>query len=188
MFDWEKFLKELESKIYDSGLRATNFGLLCLDFHLAKQLREALIDLKKNDDQYKTKKFFFEGIFLDLTDQTQSHPIINVKRKTISKESTLFSPLGQEEIVWELTEDFDLEKYFNDNWFVKSLDLNLEKKKELENSKKLYKESEINFFEYFRKRIEIYQIIKPSEFEKFYKGVKLDVYQSNLRKVFEMVL
>ena len=188
MFDWEKFLKELESKIYDSGHRATNFWLLCLDFHLAKQLREALIDLKKNDDQYKTKKFFFEGIFLDLTDQTQSHPIINVKRKTISKESTLFSPLGQEEIVWELTEDFDLEKYFNDNWFVKSLDLNLEKKKELENSKKLYKESEINFFEYFRKRIEIYQIIKPSEFEKFYKGVKLDVYQSNLRKVFEMVL
>ncbi len=64
----------------------------------------------------------------------------------------------------------------------------MEKKKELENAKKLYKESEINFFEYFRKRIEIYQIIKPSEFEKFYKGVKLDVYQSNLRKVFEMVL
>ena len=95
----EKLLKEIESKIYDSGLKFTNFQLITIDFLLAKELSEALIDLKKNDDQYKKKKFFFEGIFLDLTDKTGSHPIINVKRKTISKESTFFSPLGKEEIV-----------------------------------------------------------------------------------------
>ena len=40
----------------------------------------------------------------------------------------------------------------------------------------------------FKKRFEVFQHTKISNFEFYYKKVKFDIYLSELRKIFQMVL
>ena len=49
-------------------------GIEKFDYDLAKDLKKAIININENDPVLKDKKFFFEGIFLDLTDRTGKHP------------------------------------------------------------------------------------------------------------------
>ena len=66
--------------------------------------------------------------------------------------------------------------------------MHLEFKKELEISKNLYQEEKINFFDYFLKRLQVYNQTQPSKHVKFYKGVDMNKYQNKLRDTFESIL
>ena len=59
---------------------------------------------------------------------------------------------------------------------------------ELAQSKLLYIENKINFFDYFIKRLQVYDIAQPSEHVKYYDGIDRDKYKNNLRKKFQIIL
>ena len=54
---------------------------------------------------------------------------------------------------------------------------------DLERSKEMYWEREINFFEYFIRRLQVYSELEASLFMKHYKGIDMDVYKEKLRKM-----
>ena len=64
----------------------------------------------------------------------------------------------------------------------------LDLKKELESSKNLYKEGKINFYDYFVKRLQVYNQTQPSKHIQFYKGVDMIKYQKKLRDILEPIL
>ena len=96
--------------------------------------------------------------------------------------------MGNQKVVWELDDSFNTEYYFSTNWFDNSLEMHLELKKELENSKNLYKEGKINFFDYFLKRLQVYNQTQPSKHVQLYKGVDMNKYQIKLRDILEPIL
>ena len=96
--------------------------------------------------------------------------------------------MGNQKVVWELDETFDIEFYFSTNWFDHSIEMYLDLKKELENSKNLYKDEKINFYDYFLKRLQVYNQIQPSNHVQLYKGVDMNKYQNKLRDILEPIL
>ena len=79
--------------------------------------------------------------------------------------------MGNQKVVWELDETFDVEFYFSNNWFDHSIEMYLDLKKELENSKNLYKDEKINFYDYFLKRLQVYNQTQPSNHVQLYNHV-----------------
>jgi hypothetical protein len=61
-------------------------------------------------------------------------------------------------------------------------------KQELINSKDLYKNGKINFFDYFIKRLQVYNQTQPSKHIQLYKGVDMKKYQDKLRNSLEPIL
>jgi GTPase involved in cell partitioning and DNA repair len=61
-------------------------------------------------------------------------------------------------------------------------------KQELTNSKDLYKNGKINFFDYFIKRLQVYNQTQPSKHIQLYKGVDMKKYQDKLRNSLEPIL
>ncbi len=174
-------------------LKGHNKMVIDFDVDLAKKLKERLLKLSKYEENFKTKKFYFESIFLDLTDRTQAHPQIRFAR-TETKEG-LMKKIGQEigfgeqQVVWELPLDgFDLDSYFSSNWFHSIIDSYQKEKEELETSKNSYIDEKINFFDYFKKRLEIYDICQPSDHVKYFEGTDRKKYFDFLRKVFNPIL
>ena len=52
-------------------------------------------------------------------------------------------------------------------------------------AKEMYYEREINFFEYFIRRLQVYSELEASLFMKHYKGIDMEAYKSKLRKIFD---
>lgn len=165
-----------------------------MDYEKANGVRDALIALNKNDPLFNEKKFFFEGIFLDLTDRTEKHPQIPIITK--KKEKGFLSNLQKEfsggndplEIQWVYNEEFNLEEYFSSNWFDPSISTNSQLENDLNKSKDLYKSKKIDFFQFFIKRMDVYENVEPSNFIKWYTGVDLNKYKKKLREIFEPIL
>ena len=184
-------------KIYRNTSRVYNKAFEQQDYVIADGLKKALLNLSKNDEKYKIKKFYFEGIFLDLTDRTVSHPKIRFARKKMETRSQIGAKMDDllgfadddNDIIWDLPLDgFNVEKYFESNWFHPSLLTYKKDHNELELSKIHYDTESINFFNYFQKRLEIYDICKPSDHIKYYEGIDKEKYVKELRKIFEIIL
>ena len=177
--------------MFNTLLKGLNAMIVSLDFGLAKDFKKAFLNLSKTDDLFYKKKLYNEAIFLDLTDRTECHPRISIKSEDAGGLlGGVVKSLGMEnqKIVWELDETFDPEYYFSTNWFDNSLDMHLELKKELENCKNLYKDEKINFYDYFLKRLQVYNQTQPSKHVQLYKGVDMNKYQNKLRDIFEPIL
>ena len=171
-------------------LKGQNKIFIEQDLSHAKQLSKALFNLKNNENK-RVQKFYIEAIFLDVSDRSSSHPVINFQTQEgsgLAKKIDNF--LGNEgrTIIWETDPSFDLNNYFSSNWFHPTLDTYIKEKDELTLSKEHYIEGKINFFDYFSKRLEVYDICKPSDHIKYYKGVDKKQYLNKLRRIFEIVL
>ena len=66
--------------------------------------------------------------------------------------------------------------------------MNPELEKQLINAKNLYEKRSISFFQFFLKRMEVYENVKPENFIKFYSGVDFERYKKKLRDILEIIL
>jgi hypothetical protein len=177
--------------MFNYFLKGQNSLIAGLDFELANDFKKAILCLNKSDSLSYKKKLFYEAIFLDLTDRTERHPRTSFE---IEDRGGFFSGLvksvglGNQKIIWKLDSRFDPEYYFSVNWFDDSLDMFLNLKQELINSKDLYKNGKINFFDYFIKRLQVYNQTQPSKHIQLYKGVDMKKYQDKLRNSLEPIL
>ena len=177
--------------MFSTLLKGQNAMIAGMDFELANDFKKAFLNLNKTDSIYNKKKLYNEAIFLNLTDRTECHPRMNFKKEDrggllggVMKNLGI----GNQKVVWELDETFDTEYYFSTNWFDHSTEMYLDLKKELENSKNLYKEEKINFYDYFLKRLQVYNLTQPSKHVQLYKGVDMNKYQNKLRDILEPIL
>ena len=191
-------IEDLFDNLVDKVLIVQNSSLIDQDLDLAVQLKDRLLKLSKHEENFRSKKFYFEAIFLDLFDRTSSHPRIKFELTKIKQETIMqkwkqarnsFWGFGDQEATWKFPEEgFDLDAYFSSNWFHPSIDSYPNEKKELETSKNSYKQSDITFFDYFKKRLEIYDICQPSDHVKYFEGTDRKKYFDFLRKVFNPIL
>lgn len=162
------------------------------DYEHAKECFNAIAyysdDKNINETSDLNNIFFVEAIFLELTDRTKTHPSVPFK---IEEKKGLYNAIlrkldgdAGKKIIWRYSELFDLQNYFEDDWFVQSLKMFPDKLEEMETAKKLYRYRRVNFFEYFLKRFEVYKYIEASNFMKYYRGVDLEKYKDNLRQIF----
>ena len=144
------------------------------DFQILKQLCKKLNSLDRELMDNRIQKFYYEGIFLDLTDCSQSHPKFEVKQKNTLR--SFFNPLSVRDIVWEVPGTFRLESYFGMKWFsgliVECDDydyivLNIFKEQYIKN--------EINFLEFHLRRCDTYL----SQGHKTYKDIFNDLNKFN---------
>lgn len=172
-------------------LKGQNALIARMDFELANDFKKAILDLNKSDSLFYKKRLYYEAIFLDLTDRTEQHPRTNFE---MEDRGSLFSGfvksfgLGNKKIIWKLDNRFDSEYYFSINWFDVSLDMFFNLKEELIKSKEMYKGRKINFFDYFIKRLHIYNETQPSKHVQHYKGIDMKKYQEKLRNSLESIL
>jgi hypothetical protein len=172
-------------------LKGQNSLLEGMDFELTKDFKKAILDLNKSENLFYKKKLYFEAIFLDLTDRTESHPRTSFKMKDrggLMSGIVKSIGLGNQKVVWELDNRFEPDYYFSTNWFDNSVEMYQNLKKELEISKNLYKEGKINFYDYFIKRLQVYNHTQPSKHIQLYKGVDINNYQNKLRDILEPIL
>ncbi len=133
------------------------------------------------------KKFFhLEGIFLFLTDRTLSHPQVPYRHEdrggrfgNIVKEMGF----GNRKVIWQPSDLFDLDGYFDADWFPQQLKMHYRQYDELAVAKTLYAERTISFLDYFFKRLDIYKICEMPTFIKYYRGVDLEKYKDKIRKI-----
>lgn len=160
------------------------------DYEFASELIQALEkNITKEDPELIRKKlFYFEGIFLDLTDRTGAHPTVpfaHEDRGGVMQDFVKLLGFGNRKIVWEFNELFNEDTYFANEWFPPSLKMNSNLCDDLNRAKEMYWEREINFFEYFIRRLQVYSELEASLFMKHYKGIDMETYKSKLRKIFD---
>ena len=155
------------------------------DIETAKEISE--IYLSKNLD--KTYKFYLEGIFLGVTDRTAAHPylvrVIEAKPKGLMNKLLGFQG-GK--INYEFDNSFNLDHYLKSNWVDPILETYKKENEELITSKNLYISSKISFFDYFIKRLNVYDIVQPSEHIRHYENIIRDKYLDILRSEFRLIL
>ena len=165
------------------------------DFELAKQFMNADFKFVEKDldenGQYDGiligKKFFhLEGIFLFLTDRTLSHPQVPYRHEdrggrfsNIKKEMGF----GNRKIIWQPSDLFDYNSYFDANWFPEQLKMYHKEFEEMVEAKELYSERAISFLDYFFKRLDTYCVCEMPTFIKYYRGVDLKKYKDKIRKI-----
>jgi len=165
------------------------------DFELAKQFMNADFKFVEKDldenGQYDGiligKKFFhLEGIFLFLTDRTLSHPQVPYRHEdrggrfsNIKKEMGF----GNRKIIWQPSDLFDYDSYFDANWFPEQLKMYHKEFEEMVEAKELYSERAISFLDYFFKRLDTYCVCEMPTFIKYYRGVDLEKYKDKIRKI-----
>ena len=165
------------------------------DFELAEGFMNAdfsFVERHLNEDGDPDGKiigkhfFHLEGIFLDLTDRTLSHPTVPYAHKdrggkfeNIVKEFGL----GNRKIIWQPSDLFDLDEYMDANWFPEQLEMYHREFDEMADAKRLYCERSISFLDYFFKRLEIYNICELPTFIKYYEGVDLEKYKKKIRSI-----
>ena len=175
--------------------KRTNNMIAAQDFELAKQFMNNDFkfveqDLDENGDPDGLligKKFFhLEGIFLDLTDRTQAHPKVPFAHEdrggrfaNIVKEFGL----GNRKVIWRPSDLFNLDEYFEADWFPAGLEMHLQEFNEMNDAKALYMERRISFLEYFFKRLDIYHRCEMPTFIKYYEGVDLEKYKKKIRLI-----
>lgn len=159
------------------------------DLRSAKEISEIYFnrDLKKNSDN--TYRLYLEGIFLGISDRTAMHPYL-VKTIAPKKVGFLDKLKGFQGHKIDYNEDpyFNLKNYLNSNWLDPILDSYSKEKDDLLKSKELYIANKINFFDYFVKRLNIYDYVQHSEHMRHYEGVDRKKYIELLRTEFRLIL
>tara|TARA_B100001964_G_scaffold220631_1_gene263954 strand:- start:437 stop:994 length:558 start_codon:yes stop_codon:yes gene_type:complete len=161
------------------------------DYELAKGLQKALLGLNNLKSNYKLKRFFCENIFLDMTDRTQRHP--QVKYKTEERKYPVFNKLigdfvksmgmGNQQVVWELVDDFIYDDYVNQNWFHSLVDSFPDDKAALESAKQNYIENKISFLDYWDLRFTTYNKIELPDQLTYLRGVDLDKMRTKIKDI-----
>ena len=173
--------------------KRTNNMIAYQDYELAEQFMNMDMSFGLNPDgSMKDGKtvgkqlFQMEGIFLDLTDRTLSHPKVPYahedrggKFANIVKEAGL----GNRKVIWRPSELFDLDSYMDAEWFPEQLLMYHLEYKELQDAKDLYCERSISFLDYFFKRLDIYNACQMPTFIKYYRGVDLEKYKDKIRLI-----
>jgi hypothetical protein len=161
------------------------------DYDFARECVKGIKDYILNDKNKKVDKLFhLEGIFLDITDRTQFHPRVPFgldDRGGVFENFVKSLGLGNKKIIWKYSEVFNLKNYFSENWFPPALEMFEVQYEEMHNAKNLYYRRDINFMEYFFKRLDVYQYIEATLFMKYYKGVDISKYKEKLRSIMEFV-
>ena len=173
--------------------KRTNNMIVHQDYELAEQFMNMDMSFSLNPDgSMKDGKaigkqlFQMEGIFLDLTDRTLSHPKVPFAHEDrggkfvkIVKEAGL----GNRKIIWQPSDLFDLDKYMDAKWFPEELEMHHQEFNEMMDAKDLYCERSISFLDYFFKRLDIYRICEMPTFIKYYRGVDLKRYKDKIRLI-----
>ena len=173
--------------------KRTNNMIANQDYELAEQFMNSHMSFCLNEDgSMKDGKtvgkqlFQMEGIFLDLTDRTLSHPKVPFahedrggKFANIVKEAGL----GNRKVIWRPSDLFDLDKYIDANWFPEQLEMYRLELDEMFEAKRLYSERSISFLDYFFKRLDIYNACQMPTFIKYYRGVDLEKYKDKIRLI-----
>lgn len=175
--------------------KRSNNIIAALDHELLEQLFDTDYDFIKND--FKTngeldgkvigKKFFHvEGIFLNLTDRTLSHPKVPFRHEDRGgKFANLIKEFGfgNRKVIWQPSDLFNLDDYFEANWFPDGLEIYHRQFNEMNDAKELYSERRISFLEYFFKRLDIYLECEMPTVLKYYEGVNIKKYKDKIRKI-----
>ena len=173
--------------------KRTNNMIAHQDYELAEQFMNMDMSFSLNPDgSMKDGKsigkqlFQMEGIFLDLTDRTLSHPKVPFahedrcgKFAKIVKEAGL----GNRKIIWQPSDLFDLDEYMDAKWFPEQLEMHHKEFNEMMDAKDLYCERSISFLDYFFKRLDIYRNCEMPTFIKYYRGVDLKKYKDKIRLI-----
>ena len=175
--------------------KRTNNMIAHQDIELAQQLMNADYDFVKED--YKPngefdgkvvgrKLFHIEGIFLDLTDRTLSHPRVpyaHEDRGGMFANLVKEFGLGNRKVIWQPSDLFDLDSYMDAEWFPEQLLMYHLEYKELQDAKDLYCERSISFLDYFFKRLDVYRACEMPTFIKYYRGVDIEKYKDKIRRI-----
>ena len=155
------------------------------DIKTSKELVKIFLN-EKIDTSYK---FYLEGIFLGVTDRTTVHPYL-VKVIPAEQKGFLNKLMGFQGglIDYKPDHDFNLDEYLNLNWFPPLLESYSDEKKDLSKSKELYINNKINFFEYFIKRLKVYDAIKQKDHILHYENVDREKYIELLRSELRIII
>ena len=166
--------------------KRTNNFLVNQDYEFAKQLNQAIDELASSGKSKYGQLIHLEGIFLDLTDRTQAHPRVPFATEDRGgKFTNLVKEFGfrNRKIIWKPSDLFNVDNYFENNWFPASLEMHALEHQEMQEAKLLYQERRINFMEYFFKRLELYNYTETANFVKYYEYIDLEKYKKKLRDI-----
>ena len=173
--------------------KRTNIMVANQDYELAQEFMNMDFSFGLNQDgSMKDGKtvgaylFQMEGIFLDLTDRTLSHPRVPYAHEDRGgKFANLVKEFGfgNRKIIWKPSDLFDLDVYMDAHWFPEQLEMYHLEYKEMQDAKDLYCERSISFLDYFFKRLDIYRACEMPTFLKYYRGVDLDKYKDKIRRI-----
>ena len=172
--------------IKDSLFKYFNKFSVNQDYEFARECLKALEDQYHNQERNIDKLFHLEGIFLDLTDRTQSHPRVPFG---VEDRGGMFGNFvkelgfGNQKIVWKYTEVFNLDNYAHANWFPAKLVTYEREYEEMNRTKILYISRKISFMEYFFKRLDVYSGISDPDFDRFYNGIDWMKYIKKLKDI-----
>ena len=173
--------------------KRTNNMIAHQDYELAEQFMNMDMSFSLNPDgSMKDGKsigkqlFQMEGIFLDLTDRTLSHPKVPFTHEDrVGKFAKIVKEagLGNRKIIWQPSDLFNLDEYMDAKWFPEQLEMHHQEFNEMMDAKDLYCERSISFLDYFFKRLDIYRICEIPTFIKYYRGVDLKKYKDKIRLI-----
>ena len=161
------------------------------DLELAKELVNAILNLDKNNNDYLKNKFFFEGIFLYISDYSLSHPEYIrkfIKTKKIRDLTMLSGKKYVDGVIWETNPDFNLEEYFSLDWFPSSIKIYKDEYEDLIKSKEFYSQSKINFFDFYLKRIDCFNKCNENKHLNGFKNINQKKHIEKLRDIFFPIL
>ena len=172
--------------------KRTNNIIAYQDYELAEQFMKIDFSFVQKQDgniddgiTIGTKLFHLEGIFLDLTDRTLSHPRVPFSHEDRGgKFEKMVKEFGfvNRKIIWKPSDLFNVDNYFENNWLPASLEMHALEYQEIQEAKLLYQERRINFMEYFFKRLELYNYTETANFVKYYEYINLEKYKKKLRQ------
>ena len=166
--------------------KRNNIFLEKQDYQFAKELNKSIDELCKFGKTKYGQLIHLEGIFLDLTDRTQAHPRVPFATEDGGgKFANLFKEFGYGNriIIWKPSDLFNVDNYYEANWFPASLEMHALEYQEMQEAKLLYQERRINFMEYFFKRLELYNYTETANFVKYYEYIDLEKYKKKLRDI-----
>ena len=127
--------------------KRTNKMIEAQDYELVEQFMNADFSFVEKDKDENGepdglsigKKFFYlEGIFLDLTDRTQSHPRVPFATEDRGgKFATMVKEFGfgNRKIIWKPSDLFNVNNYYEANWFPASLEMHALEYQEMQEAK-----------------------------------------------------
>ena len=173
--------------------KRTNNIIAHQDFELAEQFVNLDFSFGYNQDgSIKDGKivgkylFHMEGIFLDLTDRTLSHPKIPFAHEDRGgKFANLVKEFGfgNRKVIWQPSDLFNLDEYMDAYWFPEQLEMHHKAFNEMLDAKRLYCERSISFLDYFFKRLDVYRACEMPTFIKYYRGVDIEKYKDKIRRI-----